>query len=121
MRVDERRHRKPMIQGPRRGGLDRGKPVARDCDGLRARRRPRRADRMRTGDDARGFLAHGAITGGMRSALAGKKARSKMSLGEAARGSSNDAAIVEIADFSLLSLTSPMPSSRASGVSIRVL
>ena len=44
-----------------------------------------------------------------------------MSPGEAAFGSSNDVAIVAIADFSLLSLTSPMPSSRASGVSIRVL
>jgi len=63
---------------------------------------------------------HGAIEGGTRSTLAGRKSGRKCRQ-QWARAQFEDAAIVEIADVSRLSLTSPMPRSRASSVSIRVL
>src|ERR1700722_424393 len=121
VRVDQRRHRQQPILGRGRCRFDRSEGRAGNRDGLRARQRSRGPDDVFAGDGARRYVAHGAITGGRRSALGGRNAWLKISPGSGTRGSSNEVATVAIADFSLVSLTSPIPSSRVSGVSIRVL
>src|SRR5207249_12146749 len=103
------------------GGFDRRDGVAVDRDHLRSRQGSFGTDHVGAGNGAGCLVHHGTVLGGIRSALAGSNEWSKISPGVGVRGSSNEVAMLEIADFSLLSLTSPRPISRVSWVSISSL
>ncbi len=118
--IHQHRKRQQTIDRTTARSTDRHDDAVGDLDPPGARRCVRReTDQVLTSDGA-GFVDHaqGATLGAIRSGFGGRNARLNTSLAGGEFGSSNDVAMVAIAEVKRVSLTSPRPSSLASGVSI---